>query len=135
MSNDRYLKTYVPMKEVTDELTGKARLEEMEIEVYYTLGGPNYWTGGETRRGIYLSFWPVTRDKSGSGVTTCTRTVGDDRGRRMLLQEQKRRNDAHGIQWAKFVKNNLDAIAQAAIAQNWEGVAHVVRHGSADKAA
>jgi hypothetical protein len=129
MSNDRYFKTHVPMREVTDPLTGKVRLEEMEVEVYYTLGGHNYWTGTENRRGIYLSFWPVTRDKSESGYATVTRTVGDDRGRRMLLQEQKRRNDQHGMQWAKFVKNNIDAIAEAAIAQNWPGVAHVVRHG------
>jgi hypothetical protein len=119
-SNDRYLKTYVPM--------GADSPEEMEIEVYYSLGGHNYWTGDTNRRGIYLSFWPVTRQKTEDRrIGTVTRTVGDDRGRRMLLLEQKRRNDKHGYQWAQFVKNNLDAIAAAAIAQNWPGVAQVVR--------
>jgi hypothetical protein len=119
--NDRYYKTYVPM--------GKDSPEEMEIEVYYSLGGHNHWTGEQNRRGIYLSFWPVTREKTENrAVGTVTRTIGDERGRRMLLQEQKRRHDAHGIQWARFIKNNIDAIAEAAIAQNWPGVAHVIRH-------
>ena len=119
--NDRYFKAYVPM--------GPDSPEEMEIEVYYSLGGHNYWTGEQNRRGIYLSFWPVTREKTENRAVGCiTRTVGDNRGRRMLLQEQKRRHDAHGMQWARFVKNNLDAIAEAAIAQNWPGVAHVMRH-------
>jgi hypothetical protein len=125
--NDRYYKTYVPM--------GADSPEEMEIEVYYSLGGHNHWTGEQNRRGIYLSFWPVTREKTENrAVGTVTRTIGDDRGRRMLLQEQKRRQDTHGVQWAKFVKNNLDAIAEAAIAQNWPGVAHVVRHGLTEAA-
>lgn len=125
--NDRYLKTYVPM--------GPDTPEEMEIEVYYTLGGHNHWNGGQIPRGIHLSFWPVTREKTETkGVGCITRTVGDDRGRRMLLQEQKRRNDAHGMQWARFIKNNIDAIAEAAIAQNWPGVAQVVRHGLTEAA-
>lgn len=123
-ANDRYYRTYVPMGDDTPE--------EMEIEVYYSLGGHNHWTGDTNRRGVYLSFWPVTREKTDNkAVGIVTRTIGDRRGCRMLLQEQKRRHDAHGMQWARFVKNNLDAIAEAAIAQNWQGVAHAIKQPAA----
>lgn len=134
--NDRYYRTYVPMSETTDPATGRAGLEEMEVEVYYTLGGHNHWNGGNIQRGIWLSLWPVRREKTDfQNVKSVTRTVGDDRARRVLLQPQKRRQDAVGTQWAAFIKNNIDAIGAAAITENWEGVTHIVRHGLKDQAA
>jgi hypothetical protein len=32
----------------------------IDVEVYYTKGGANYWSGGTTQRGYYLSVKPVT---------------------------------------------------------------------------
>ena len=106
----------------------------MEIEVYYSLGGHNYWNGNQDRRGIYISFWPVQRERLEKGIGSVTRTVGDKRGGKMLLQEQKRRHDPRGVWWANFVKKNIDAIAEAAIAQNWTGVASIVTGSSSNAA-
>lgn len=126
--NDRYYRTYVPMGETTDTSTGKTALEELEVEVYYSLGGHNHWTGGETARGIWLSLWPVRREKSSGGFESVTRSIPDDRARRMLLQPQKRRQDPHGMQWGDFIRNNLEDIASAGARQDWSAVAHVVTH-------
>lgn len=124
--NDRYYRGYFPMQPVKDG--DKVKYEEMEIEVYYSLGGHNIWTGGTNRRGVYLSFWPVVRDKTDHrAVTSVTRTVGDDRGRRMLLVEQKRRQDTVGAAWGRFVKDNLTALGEASVLQDWAAVAHIVR--------
>lgn len=125
-ANDRYFRGYFPMQPVTD--MGKVKYEEMEIEVYYSLGGHNHWTGGTNRRGIWLSFWPVVREKTDhKAIASVTRTVGDDRGRRLLLLEQKRRNDNTGAAWGRFIKENLNAIGEASVNQDWAAVAHLVR--------
>jgi hypothetical protein len=34
--------------------------EVVEAEIYYTLGGQNYFSGSTNRRGVYFSFHPVT---------------------------------------------------------------------------
>lgn len=34
----------------------------IDVEVYYTKGGANYFSGGVTRRGYYLSVKPVKRE-------------------------------------------------------------------------
>ena len=41
-----------------DDLKGATHLE---VSVYYSLGGTNYWSGGTTPRGYYLSVKPVTK--------------------------------------------------------------------------
>lgn len=33
----------------------------IDVEIYYTKGGANYFSGGTTPRGYYLSVTPVTR--------------------------------------------------------------------------
>ena len=49
----------------------------LDVEVYYDLGGPNYFTGGNSPRGYYLSVSPVTRNGAWksylgfSGVKQC----------------------------------------------------------------
>lgn len=41
----------------------------IEIEVYYNLGGYNYFTGKSEDRGYYLSVSPVERRKNDFGIT------------------------------------------------------------------
>ena len=55
MSNQRKLLESIPTTELTD-------VTHIDVEVYYTKGGANYFSGGATRRGYYLSAKPVKRD-------------------------------------------------------------------------
>jgi hypothetical protein len=41
----------------------------VEVKVYYTLGGPNYFSGGCTQRGYYLSVTPCLRKNGMVRVT------------------------------------------------------------------
>lgn len=42
----------------------------IEIELYYSKGGMNYFTGNVERRGFYLQVTPVSISTSGTGVRT-----------------------------------------------------------------
>ena len=42
----------------------------IEIELYYSKGGMNYFTGKVEQRGFYLSVMPVSIGTSGAGFTT-----------------------------------------------------------------
>ena len=104
-----YLKQFFPMGE-----HAQTAGEEMEIVLYYTKGGPNWFTGGQIRRGLYVSFTPVRRDD-----TSVTRTLGDDRGRRHLVAEMPRKNDRTGEEWVKRITPHLPDLARAACNQDW----------------
>ena len=54
-----------------DKLEG----EVIEAQVYYTLGGQNWFSGGTNRRGIYFSFNPCTLKNEG-GVTIKSFALG-----------------------------------------------------------
>ena len=41
----------------------------LEVEVYYSKGGMNYFSGSVNRRGIYIGVTPVNIEKSTSGFT------------------------------------------------------------------
>jgi hypothetical protein len=43
------------------ELEPNSQATHLKIDVYYALGGWNYFTGVKEERGIYLSVTPVTR--------------------------------------------------------------------------
>ena len=45
---------------ILDNEVAKAKdVNFLEVEVYYTLGGANYFSGGQTQRGIWLAIKPV----------------------------------------------------------------------------
>jgi hypothetical protein len=122
MSQRTYFKHHAPMQTTRLDV-GKEIPEEMEIEAYYELGGPNYWSGGTTKRGLWLSFWPVARS-TGSVV----RSIPDDRARRIMLEELARNSRKRGETWAAIIDANIDQIAEASIAQDWERVKHILTH-------
>ena len=59
----------------------KVNANVLEVEVYYSLGGMNYWTGREEKRGYYLGVSPL--EKRGnmieyvgfSGIKQCIKPV------------------------------------------------------------
>lgn len=120
MSQDTYFQHYAPMGTFKEDLGNKVP-EELQIEVYYTLGGPNYFHGGVTKRGIWISFTPMTRWDGGKSLI-----IGDDRGRRILLEELSRKNNKRGEAWAAIVASCIDEIAPAAVAQDWKAVHDIV---------
>lgn len=81
------LKTYVPVK--TKEFG------ELKIEVYYDLGGVNYFTGNTVERGIKVRIHPQTRVDLGNGqfVTQSVIMSGDyGDGYNIHLETLKRRS-------------------------------------------
>ena len=76
-------KQYIPVQ--TEKAT------HLKVELYYSKGGMNYFTGNTVRRGLYLSVSPVTLTKyegggSSEGYTAFT-------GTKQLVKELKRFSD------------------------------------------
>lgn len=57
----------------------------LEIDVYYSLGGMNYFTGRNEPRGYYLSVTPAKRYKNSTSYISFT-------GTKILLKEVKRQS-------------------------------------------
>lgn len=58
------MKKYIKVKE------NPAKVTHLKIELYYDLGGMNYFTGRAENRGYYLSVSPVTRGTSAGGFVS-----------------------------------------------------------------
>jgi hypothetical protein len=58
----RISKEYLPLE-------ANPKATHLKVEVYYDLGGANYFTGGVEARGLKLSVSPVSRAESEFGVT------------------------------------------------------------------
>lgn len=56
------MKKYIEVKE-------NRNATHLKIEVYYNLGGMNYFTGKPEARGYYLSVSPVSRSRTDYGAT------------------------------------------------------------------
>lgn len=69
------MKKYIPILNATKESNF------LKIEIYYNLGGMNYFTGRAENRGYYISVSPVYRDgilesyTSFTGIKQCLTTV------------------------------------------------------------
>lgn len=70
-------KKYLPLKE------NNRGYNHIVVKIYYDLGGMNYFTGINERRGIYVTAYPSFVDKFTETYTAFT-------GSKMLLKELKR---------------------------------------------
>jgi hypothetical protein len=113
-TNDNFLTTYALN---VDDKPGAHK--ELEINVRYSEGGMNYFSGSVSPRGFKLSIWPVTRDTSPTGMGSITRTLMDNSGRAFLIKTVKRRNAKVGEAAARLVQARLDEIIVAARKQDW----------------
>jgi len=83
----------------------------LEVSVYYTKGGANYFSGGTIRRGYYLSVTPVTKNDRTVSFTMFS-------GRKQFLLETARytaKQFAHAVEMAKDVE---DELITAVVAEN-----------------
>ena len=81
MASDSIFCKYIPAK-------GHG-VNNLCVELYYSLGGMNYWTYKQEGRGYYLSVKPVERVRR-DGYTTESYTMGS--GIKMLIKEVSRRS-------------------------------------------
>jgi hypothetical protein len=77
-----------------------------EVEVYYSLGGINYFSGGTNRRGVYISIGP--KEVSEGSVSCVLLGNENESGMRMLLQELPRKNEKILQQWYERIKPVVD---------------------------
>ena len=57
------MKKYIPLK------SNGTKSTHLSVELFYSLGGLNYWTSKEEPRGYYLSVTPVERyERNGIGM-------------------------------------------------------------------
>jgi hypothetical protein len=83
----------------------------LEVSVYYTKGGVNYFSGGTIRRGYYISVKPVTK---GNGTISFELFSG----RKQFLLETARytaKQFARAVEMAKDVEDELIAAVVAEI--------------------
>lgn len=83
MTNTTITTTYIPVKNCTE-------ITHLKVELYYSMGGWNYFVGKQESRGYYLSVMPVKRWKSDTGCT-CEQFVSF-RGVRTLIKEVARKS-------------------------------------------
>jgi len=83
----------------------------LEVSVYYTKGGPNYFSRGVTPRGYYLSVKPVTLGESTVSYTMFS-------GYSHLLLETKRFSAKQFAQAIEISKEHKERLISAVIAEN-----------------
>lgn len=78
------------------------KANNLEIEIDYTLGGMNFFTYKEEKRGIYIYITPVFR----GGGWTERNVTGDRRhsGYKILLEELNRRNQKKEEKYLELIK-------------------------------
>ena len=87
------------------EHSGLKNASHLEVSVYYTKGGSNYFSGGVTPRGYYLMVTPVTlseRSVSFIAFTGCSRLLFE-------TQRYTEKQYARAIEMAKEYKEALIA--------------------------
>ncbi len=84
---------------------------KLEIEVYYSLGGMNYFTGSNEQRGYYLSVTPVKRERE--WVTTTAFT-----GIKALLLPVTRKSDKAYEQACELAKSKEQELIDYVCAKN-----------------
>ena len=72
-------------------ITAKGENKYLKVELYYSLGGINYFTYKTERRGYYLSVCPVERSRCGSGWME---SYAAFTGSKILVQECARKSRA-----------------------------------------
>jgi len=86
----------------------------MEMEIYYSLGGINYFTGGTNRRGIYAMITPVELNGTMKSFTL----MGSKSGMKMLLEELPRKSQKKVDSWAKRIEPIAEKILNRAKEQD-----------------
>lgn len=99
------MKTYLKLKENGRKLT------HIKIEVYYSLGGYNYFTYKKEERGYYLSVSPVERSEFMEVYTSFT-------GYKQLIKPVSRKSKKAEQEAEAIYKDYLPALLEAVLAKS-----------------
>lgn len=120
---DYRAKTYLPAPPLVAaterDQKNLAHVTDLAVEVYYTKGGPNYFSGETTRRGYYLSVQPVERKDGTVRFVLFT-------GIKFLVAEAKAANAKKFAELAARLMPKADAIAAAYAAGDHSGIAALI---------
>jgi hypothetical protein len=84
-----------------------------EVEVCYSLGGYNYFTGSSYRRGVYVNITP--KEISEAGFVSCVLLGNENEsGMKMLLEELQRKSEKTLQLWYERVKPIVDEMIEIA---------------------
>lgn len=100
--SDTIMREYIPVQNNGTKTT------HIKLEVYYSLGGMNYWTYKNEPRGYYLSVTPVERSVSSGGFMMEGFTAFS--GTKVLVKEVKRKGKKsaeEALKKAEVMKNEL----------------------------
>lgn len=92
------MKKYFELKENEQKNT------HLEVEIYYSLGGMNYFTGREEKRGYYLSVSPIAKSNG------CISYIGFS-GIKSLIKEVGRKSVKAEKEAENIVKNTENGIS------------------------
>jgi hypothetical protein len=89
----------------------------LKVEVYYNLGGMNYFTSRVEKRGYYLSVCPVKRTVSECG-SYATETYGAFTGVKELIMEVKRKSKKAEEESETIVEGRIDLLIEHVLHKN-----------------
>lgn len=95
--NETMIKKYIPLAD------NGQRENFIKVDTYYNLGGMNYWTGKNERRGYYLMVTPVEKRGIMESVTIFT-------GIKECIKEVKRQSakaEAEADEISKYYEDKL----------------------------
>lgn len=78
-----------------------------EIDIYYSLGGPNYFSGGYNRRGIYIGVTPKT---ASNGMVEHSMFSGT----KLFLEEMPRKKPKRLIHWVNTIQPFMEELCDVA---------------------
>ena len=83
----------------------------LEVSVYYTKGGANYFSGGTTPRGYYLSVTPVTKNEGSVSFAMFS-------GYSHLLLKTQRYTDKQFDSAVEMAKEHRESLISSVVEKN-----------------
>ncbi len=108
------IKDYVPVADPKPHMT------HINVSVYYSKGGSNFFSGGTDKRGYWASWGPVEVKDNGC----VSQILG--KGGRVLLAEVARFNQKHLAAWGEKVMPLKERIAEAYVSGDNAAAGEVV---------
>lgn len=114
----REFKAYVSMTPEDRAKYNGREVTHVKIEIEYTLGGMNYFSGNTNKRGYRVSATPVSLGESGAGFTSESYCImGDQRscGGFVMIEEAARFNSRRLRELAELYDSEVPTMAAAVI--------------------
>lgn len=97
------------------ELERNNSATHMKVELYYSLGGYNYFTGRQEERGYYLSVSPVKREQRGGCMLESYAAFS---GLKFLMNPVKRRSAKQEAEAERIAAERMDALVRVVLDKN-----------------